>query len=106
MRSRSRSRGCAPLSSLASHVVTRRFVDTMADDPDFDSFPLAAKGHAFEDFREGQNFEHHWGRTLTEADNALFTTLALRFTPLYFNAQYAARAAHAPRALRPALVLS
>src|ERR1051326_9390546 len=77
----------------------------MADDPDFDSFPLAAKGHAFEDFREGQNFEHHWGRTLTEADNALFTTLALRFTPLYFNAQYARAHGHPGLVIDPLLVL-
>jgi len=86
-------------------VVTRRFDDTMADDPDFDSFPLAAKGHAFEDFREGQNFEHHWGRTLTEADNALFTTLALRFTPLYFNAEYARAHGHPGLVIDPLLVL-
>lgn len=77
----------------------------MADDPDFDSFPLFAKGHRFEDFTEGQVFEHHWGRTLLEADNALFTTLALRFTPLYFNAEYARAHGHPALVVDPLLVL-
>jgi len=77
----------------------------MADDPDFASFPLAAKGHAFEDFGERQVFEHHWGRTLTEADNALFTTLALRFTPLYFNAEYARAHGHPGVVIDPLLLL-
>src|SRR5438876_7673285 len=58
-------------------------------DPDLSAFPLLSKGHAFEDFREGLVFEHHWGRTLNEGDNSLFATIALRFLPLYFNAEYA-----------------
>jgi len=41
-------------------------------DLDFDAFALVPKGHAFEDFHEGQVFEHHWGRTLNEGDNSLF----------------------------------
>ena len=77
----------------------------MAADPDFSSFPLVAKGHTFEDFTEGQVFEHHWGRTLTEADNALFTTLALRFTPIYFNAEYARAHGHPGVVVDPLLVL-
>jgi len=48
-------------------------------DPDFATFPLVPKGHAFEDFHDGQVFEHHWGRTLNEGDNSVFATLALRF---------------------------
>jgi itaconyl-CoA hydratase len=77
----------------------------MAADPDFESFPLIAKGNRFEDFHEGQTFEHHWGRTLNDADNALFTTLALRFTPLYFNAEYARAHGHATVVIDPLLVL-
>jgi acyl dehydratase len=77
----------------------------MPNDPDFDSFRLLAKGHGFEDFTEGQVFEHHWGRTLTEADNALFTTLALRFTPLYFNAEYARAHGHPNVVVDPLLAL-
>lgn len=77
----------------------------MAQDPDFETFPLAAKGHAFEDFAEGQVFDHHWGRTLNEGDNALFTTLALRFTPLYFNAEFARAHGHPGVVVDPLLVL-
>ena len=43
-------------------------------DPDFATFPLVPKGHTFEDFHDGQVFEHHWGRTLNEGDNSLFAT--------------------------------
>ncbi len=74
-------------------------------DPEFASFPLCAKGHHFEDFHEGQVFEHHWGRTLNEGDNTLFTTVALRFTPLYFNAEYARAHGHPGVVIDPLLVL-
>lgn len=77
----------------------------MAADPDFASFPLLPKGHAFEDFTEGQEFAHHWGRTLTEADGTLFATLALRFTPLYTNAEYARAHGHPGVVIDPLLVL-
>src|SRR5438552_1813300 len=63
-------------------------------DPDFAAFALVPKGHAFEDFHDGQVFEHHWGRTLNEGDNSLFATMALRFLPLYFNAEYARAHGH------------
>ena len=46
----------------------------MSRDPDLGSFPLVPKGRQFEDFAEGQSFEHHWGRTLGESDNTLFAT--------------------------------
>src|SRR5437867_11472181 len=72
-------------------------------DPDLSAFPLRSKGHAFEDFREGLVFEHHWGRTLNEGDNSLFATIALRFLPLYFNAEYARAHGH-PRVVIDALL--
>ncbi len=74
-------------------------------DPDLSSFPLRARGHAYEDFEPGQVFEHHWGRTLLESDNALFVTLALRFTPLYVNAEYARAHGHPGIVIDPLLVL-
>src|SRR5882724_11622820 len=74
-------------------------------DPDLAAFPLVPKGHAFEDFDEGQVFEHHWGRTLNEGDNSLFATLALRFTPLYTNAEYARAHGHPGVVVDPLLVL-
>ncbi len=42
-------------------------------DPDLDSFPWCARGR-FEDFTVGQELVHHWGRTITDGDNALFST--------------------------------
>jgi acyl dehydratase len=43
----------------------------------------------FEDFKVGQQFEHHWGRTITPGDNTTFSTLTMTANPSYFNADYA-----------------
>ena len=75
-------------------------------DLDFSDFQLVAKGHCFEDFEEGRVFEHHWGRTLTEADNAVFTTTILAYTPLYFNAEYAKAHGHPGVVVHPLLGLA
>lgn len=74
-------------------------------DPDLSSFRLVPKGRAFEDFALGQVFEHHWGRTLGASDNALFTSVTLAFTPLYFNAEYARAHGHPDTVLHPLLAL-
>ncbi len=74
-------------------------------DPDFSVFPLRPKGRQFEDFALDQVFEHHWGRTLNVGDNALFAAIALRHTPLYFNAEYARRHGHPSEVVDPLLVL-
>jgi len=47
------------------------------------------RGNAYEKFRIGQRFRHHWGRTITASDNVLFATLTLHYNPLYTNAEYA-----------------
>lgn len=73
--------------------------------PDFREFPTVPRGNRFEDFEEGQVFEHHWGRTLTEADATLFSALALRYTPLYFNREYARAHEHPDLVVDPLLVL-
>ncbi|MCG8423544.1 MAG: MaoC family dehydratase [Proteobacteria bacterium] len=72
---------------------------------DFSDFALSPKGRFFEDFEEGQVFEHHWGRTINQGDNSLFTTVSLAFVPLYFNADYAARHGHRDVVVNPMLVL-
>ena len=77
----------------------------MSSDPDLGTFPLVRKGRQFEDFAEGQTFEHHWGRTIGESDNTLFATLALRFTPIYFNAEAARADGHPGIVVDPLLVL-
>ena len=51
------------------------------------------KGHLFEDFELGQVFNHHWGRTLSQSDSTLFTTLTMNFNPLYFTHPTRARMA-------------
>ena len=56
-------------------------------------------------FEEGQIFEHHWGRTLNVGDASLFSTVALRFTPLYWNAEYARAHGHPGVVVDPLLVL-
>lgn len=47
------------------------------------------RGNVFEDFSTGRTFTHHWGRTLSEADSILFTTLTLHYNPQYLNAEIA-----------------
>ena len=74
-------------------------------DPDFSTFPLLPKGRGYEDFADGQSFEHHWGRTIGQADATLFAATALRFTPLYFNDEYARACGHPGMVVDPLLVL-
>jgi len=64
------------------------------------------KGNRFEDFDIGRSFEHHWGRTLNDGDNSLFTTLTLHYNPLYFNAEYAAAHGHDRVVVNPLLVFN
>ncbi|MDQ2859333.1 MAG: MaoC family dehydratase [Pseudomonadota bacterium] len=47
-------------------------------------------GRSFEDFQVGDVYEHRPGKTVTEADNHLFTLLTLNTHPLHFDAQFAA----------------
>ena len=63
-----------------------------------------AKGHSFEEFSVGQVFEHHWGRTINEGDNSLFSSLTLAYNPLYFNAEYARAHGHPHTVVNPLLV--
>ncbi len=74
-------------------------------DPDFETFEPWPKGHSFEQFEVGHVFEHHWGRTLTESDNTLFTTATLAYNPSYFNAEYARALDYDGVVVNPMLVL-
>lgn len=47
------------------------------------------RGRFFEDFEVGEKYYHHWGRTLTQTDNVLFSTLTMNFNPIYFNDEWA-----------------
>ena len=46
-------------------------------------------GLYFEEFHEGQVFEHAMSRTVTETDNILFTTLTMNPQPLHLDAEFA-----------------
>ena len=60
---------------------------------------------SFRDFVPGRVFEHQWARTVTEADNVLFTTLTLSYNPLYFDDVYARAQGHPSVVLNPMLIL-
>lgn len=47
------------------------------------------RGHYFEDFEVGRIFKHHWGRTISDGDNSIFTSVTMNFNPIYFNREYA-----------------
>ena len=64
------------------------------------------KGNRFEDMAVGRIFEHHWGRTITDGDNAQFTTQTLSFCPLYFNEPYAQSQGHPKTLVNPMLVFN
>lgn len=63
-------------------------------------------GRYFEDFREGETFRHHWGRTLTEGDCSLFTTWTMNANPLYFNKVYAQANGFRDSPANPLLVMN
>lgn len=67
---------------------------------------LRERGRLFEDFAVGQHFDHHWGRTITESDTTLFSTLTLSFNPLYFNRAYAIAHGHPDIVVNPQLVFN
>lgn len=67
---------------------------------------LRARGNKYEDFDVGQRFVHHWGRTLTEADNTLFSTLTLHYNPHYTNADFAVAHGHPTTPINPLLVFN
>jgi len=65
-----------------------------------------AKGYWYEDFEPGRIFTHHWGRTLSQAENALFTTLTLHFNPQYTNVEFAKAMGHRDTPVNPLLVFN
>lgn len=78
----------------------------MADDDFRERAVTATRGHRYEDFEEGKVFEHHWGRTITDGDNAWFSTQTLSFCPLYFNETYARAEGHPKMVVNPLLVFN
>ena len=46
-------------------------------------------GRYFEDFQEGDIYEHRPGKTVTEYDNHLFTLMTMNTHPMHFDAEFA-----------------
>jgi acyl dehydratase len=51
-------------------------------------------GKYFEELEVGMTFEHQPGRTVTETDNLLFTTMTLNPQPLHLDAEFAKASIH------------
>jgi acyl dehydratase len=63
-------------------------------------------GRCFEDFEEGDVYEHRPGRTISEADNTWFTLLTMNQHPLHFDAAYAEKTEFGQMVVNSALTLS
>lgn len=50
---------------------------------------IVQRGLYFDEFEEGAIYAHRPGRTVTEADNVLFTTLTMNTQPLHLDAAWA-----------------
>ncbi len=48
-------------------------------------------GKYYDDFEVGDRFQHSLGRTVTEMDNVLFSSLTMNTQPLHVNEDFAAR---------------
>lgn len=48
-------------------------------------------GKYFEELTEGAKIKHHLGRTITEMDNVLFSSLTMNPQPLHLNADFASK---------------
>lgn len=81
--------------------------DGTAELPEFmQKAVLWEKGNRIADFQEGGVFEHHWGRTINEGDNSLFTSLTQMYNPIHFNEPYAQAQGHERIVVAPLLVFN
>ena len=62
-------------------------------------------GLYFEDFHEGQTFEHALSRTITEMDNVLFSSLTLNLAPLHLDAEYSKGTVYGQRLVNSLFIL-
>src|SRR4051812_19475192 len=70
------------------------------------AFPVRERGNTFGDFVLGTVFDHHWGRTIEQSDNLLFSLTTLQLNPLYFNKEYAGENGHADIVISSMLVFA
>ena len=67
---------------------------------------VVQQGLWFEDFEYGVVYEHRPGRTITEADNVLFTTLTMNTQALHLDAAYSAGTPFGQRLVNSMFTLS
>lgn len=63
-------------------------------------------GRFYEDFEEGDVYEHVLGRTVTTTDNIWFTLLTQNTAPIHFDHEYAARTEFGKPLVNSAFTLS
>jgi itaconyl-CoA hydratase len=67
---------------------------------------IEQRGLFFEEFEEGVRYVHRPGRTATEADNVLFTTLTMNTQALHLDAQTAGESGFGQRLINSMWTLS
>lgn len=67
---------------------------------------IQQRGLYFEEFQEGAVYVHAPGRTITEADNVLFTTLTMNTQSLHLDAAYGEASEFGERVVNSMLTLS
>src|SRR2546429_1981051 len=55
---------------------------------------VVERGRYYEDFKVGDVYPHHWGRTVTDGEAQLFATATMNAVPLYFNKLHAQALGH------------
>jgi acyl dehydratase len=75
-------------------------------DADAPARRVVQRGLWFEEFEAGVIYEHRPGRTVTEADNVLFTTLTMNSQALHLDAAYAANTLFGQRLVNSMWTLS
>lgn len=64
------------------------------------------RGGLYEDFTEGREFVHHWGRTMTREESLLYSSLTMNYNPIYVNEEYARRLGYDGIVINPLLVFT
>lgn len=67
---------------------------------------IEQRGLFFEEFRTGSRYLHRPGRTVTEADNVLFTTLTMNTQSLHLDAAFSATQPFGQRLVNSMFTLS
>jgi itaconyl-CoA hydratase len=81
-------------------------MERASSEPDLASARVWRRGRSYADFRVGDEYEHHWGRTITESDAVWFATQTLAHNPLFVNVVAARAAGHDELVVSPYLVLA